>query len=83
MGCFGSKDKLSKEDMDFLKSHTKYDEAAIKEWYRGFKVSVHLFHINVIDLFFLRLSLCINDNNIMSVSKLYFKLLRLSTFYQV
>lgn len=83
MGCFGSKDKLSKEDMDFLKSHTKYDEAAIKEWYRGFKVSVHLFRINVIDLFFLRLSLCINDNNIMSLSKLYFKLLRLSTFYQV
>lgn len=39
MGCFGSKDKLSKEDMDFLKSHTRYDEATIKEWYKGFKVS--------------------------------------------
>ncbi|KAG8303373.1 hypothetical protein J6590_010407 [Homalodisca vitripennis] len=38
MGCFGSKDKLSKEDMDFLKSHTRYDEATIKEWYKGFKV---------------------------------------------
>ncbi|XP_025263574.1 neuronal calcium sensor 2 isoform X1 [Camponotus floridanus] len=37
MGCFGSKDKLSKEDMDFLKSHTRYDEATIKEWYKGFK----------------------------------------------
>ncbi|XP_063235956.1 neuronal calcium sensor 2 isoform X4 [Bacillus rossius redtenbacheri] len=37
MGCFGSKDKLSKEDMDFLKSHTRYDEASIKEWYKGFK----------------------------------------------
>lgn len=40
MGCFGSKDKLSKEDMDFLKSHTRYDEATIKEWYKGFKVSL-------------------------------------------
>lgn len=38
MGCFGSKDKLSKEDMDFLKSHTRYDETTIKEWYKGFKV---------------------------------------------
>ncbi|KAL0133568.1 hypothetical protein PUN28_000952 [Cardiocondyla obscurior] len=37
MGCFGSKEKLSKEDMDFLKSHTRYDEATIKEWYKGFK----------------------------------------------
>ncbi|CAH1394777.1 unnamed protein product [Nezara viridula] len=31
MGCFGSKDKLSKEDMDFLKTRTRYDEATIKE----------------------------------------------------
>ncbi|GJQ79596.1 hypothetical protein Trydic_g16438 [Trypoxylus dichotomus] len=37
MGCFGSKDKLSKEDMDFLKTHTRYDESTIKEWYKGFK----------------------------------------------
>lgn len=43
MGCFGSKDKLSKEDMDFLKSHTRYDETTIKEWYKGFKVSTHIF----------------------------------------
>lgn len=40
MGCFGSKDKLSKEDMDFLKSHTRYDETTIKEWYKGFKVNI-------------------------------------------
>lgn len=39
MGCLGSKDKLTKEDMEFLKSHTRYDEATIKEWYKGFKVS--------------------------------------------
>lgn len=39
MGCFGSKDRLSKEDMDFLKTHTRYDETTIKEWYKGFKVS--------------------------------------------
>lgn len=38
MGCLGSKDKLTKEDMEFLKSHTRYDEATIKEWYKGFKV---------------------------------------------
>ncbi len=39
MGCFSSKDKLLKEDLEFLKSHTRYDEATIKEWYKGFKVS--------------------------------------------
>lgn len=44
MGCFGSKDKLSKEDMDFLKSHTRYDEATIKEWYKGFKVCFQRTH---------------------------------------
>lgn len=38
MGCLGSKDRLTKEDMDFLKSHTRYDEQTIKEWYKGFKV---------------------------------------------
>lgn len=38
MGCFSSKDRLTKEDMEFLKSHTRYDEATIKEWYKGFKV---------------------------------------------
>lgn len=42
MGCFASKDKLAKEDLDFLKSHTRYDEATIKEWYKGFKVSYFL-----------------------------------------
>lgn len=41
MGCFGSKDKLSKEDMEFLKTHTRYDESTIKEWYKGFKVSIN------------------------------------------
>lgn len=38
MGCFVSKDKLTKEDMDFLKTNTSYDETTIKEWYKGFKV---------------------------------------------
>ncbi|OXA63639.1 Neuronal calcium sensor 2 [Folsomia candida] len=37
MGCFTSKDKLQKEDLEFLKSHTRYDESTIKEWYKGFK----------------------------------------------
>lgn len=40
MGCLGSKDRLTKEDMEFLKSHTRYDEVTIKEWYKGFKVSI-------------------------------------------
>lgn len=39
MGCLESKEKLSKEDMDYLKSNTRYDEPTIKEWYKGFKVS--------------------------------------------
>ena len=42
MGCLGSKDRLTKEDMEFLKTHTRYDEATIKEWYKGFKVSIFL-----------------------------------------
>lgn len=44
MGCLGSKDRLTKEDMEFLKTHTRYDEATIKEWYKGFKVSLKLKH---------------------------------------
>lgn len=43
MGCFVSKDKLTKEDMDFLKINTSYDETTIKEWYKGFKVKKKLF----------------------------------------
>ncbi len=42
MGCLGSKDRLTKEDMEFLKTHTRYDEATIKEWYKGFKVNLVL-----------------------------------------
>ena len=30
---------LSQEDIDFLKKNTKYDEAEIREWYKGFKVN--------------------------------------------
>lgn len=37
MGGSSSKGKLSKEDVDFLKRHTSYDEATIREWHRGFK----------------------------------------------
>jgi len=38
MGCIASKKNgLSEEDMEFLKSHTRYDEATIKEWYKGFR----------------------------------------------
>ena len=37
MGAKGSKDRLSKADIEMLKTSTRYDEATIREWYRGFK----------------------------------------------
>jgi len=37
MGGSSSKGKLSKEDVEFLKKHTTYDEMTIREWHRGFK----------------------------------------------
>merc|ERR1712142_975159 len=36
MGASGSKDRLSKGDMEFLTMNTRYDEATIQEWYKGF-----------------------------------------------
>ena len=39
MGCLGSKQKISKVDLEYLKKHTRYDEATIKEWFKGFKAS--------------------------------------------
>lgn len=54
MGCFGSKDRLSKEDMDFLKSHTRYDETTIKEWYKGFKVIASAVYLIIIIIRFYR-----------------------------
>ena len=30
-------DRLSKEDLEFLRSNTRYDEGTINEWYKGFK----------------------------------------------
>ena len=37
MGNKLSKDRLSKEEIDFLKTNTHYDEDTINEWYKGFK----------------------------------------------
>ena len=37
MGNKSSKDRLSKEEIDFLKTNTHYDEDTINEWYKGFK----------------------------------------------
>ena len=37
MGGKASKDRLSKEDLDFLKANTHNDEDMICEWYKGFK----------------------------------------------
>merc|ERR1719290_595858 len=36
MGASGSKDRLSKGDMEFLMMNTRYDEKTIQEWHRGF-----------------------------------------------
>ena len=37
MGNRSSREKLSKEDLDFLRANTSYDESTITEWYRGFR----------------------------------------------
>ena len=48
MGCFGSKQKISKVDLEYLKKHTRYDEATIKEWFKGFRVSyIGLHFLNI------------------------------------
>ena len=36
MGCIKSKQKLSQEELDFLKTNTCYDEKTIQVWYRTF-----------------------------------------------
>jgi Ca2+-binding EF-hand superfamily protein len=43
MGLKGSKPKLSKEDLEFLKKNTNFTEEQIKEWYKGFVVSLQIF----------------------------------------
>ena len=37
MGAKASRDRLSKEDLDFLVLNTHYTEDTISEWYKGFK----------------------------------------------
>merc|ERR1719430_1650313 len=38
MGAKASRDKLSKEDLDFLVTNTHYTEDTISDWYKGFMV---------------------------------------------
>ena len=38
MGNQSGKERLSKADVEFLKSNTRYDEDTIQEWYKGFMV---------------------------------------------
>lgn len=51
MGMKSSKNKLPKEDLDFLTQNTKFSKNEIKDWYRGFMVSLFqgyissLFHV--------------------------------------
>jgi hypothetical protein len=73
MGCFGSKDRLSKEDLDFLKTHTRYDETTIKEWYKGFKVDTQLLNQH----FRKNISLRLSSDLIMKESTFTFKSLGL------
>ena len=37
MGGKNSRNKLPAEDLEFLMVNTRYDEATISEWYKGFK----------------------------------------------
>jgi len=39
MGGSGSKQKLSKEDLDFLMENTNFTKKQIKAWYSGFMVT--------------------------------------------
>ena len=36
MGNQAGKERLSKADVDFLKTNTRYDEDTIQQWYKGF-----------------------------------------------
>jgi len=36
MGAKSSKERLTREDLEFLKRNTHYDEGTITEWYKGF-----------------------------------------------
>ena len=42
MGGSSSKQKLSKEDLDFLMENTNFTKKQIKAWYSGFMVTVFL-----------------------------------------
>ena len=37
MGAKSSRERLSKEDLEFLARNTRYEEDTIMEWYRGFR----------------------------------------------
>ena len=57
MGCLGSKQKISKVDLEYLKKHTRYDEATIKEWFKGFKAS----SLNSYSIIFIIIIIIINN----------------------
>ena len=37
MGGITSKSHLSQEEIEYLSKHTRYDEQAVRQWYKGFK----------------------------------------------
>lgn len=51
MGNKSSSKKLPKEDLEFLVNNTKFTKMEIKDWYRGFMVSVSFrIQVNVFGL---------------------------------
>ena len=36
MGNQAGKERLTKQDVEFLKTNTRYDEDTIQQWYKGF-----------------------------------------------
>ena len=51
MGLKSSKPKLSKEDLEFLKKNTNFTEDQIKEWYKGFVVSLIFKFYRILNFF--------------------------------
>lgn len=45
MGGHSSKRRLSKEDLEYLKARTSYDDSTIKKWHKGFRIDCPSGHL--------------------------------------
>ncbi|KAI6202872.1 Neuronal calcium sensor 2 [Aphelenchoides besseyi] len=70
MGIKGSKPKLSKEDLEFLKKNTNFTEEQIKEWYKGFVQDCPKGHLTKEQLF---VSMCFEHSTPITVVSLISK----------